>query len=105
MKLSNQNIKKIVDKIVQGLRPEKVILFGSYATGCATDNSDLDLLVIMKSDKPSYKRSAAVRSLLWPPKVAMDILVYSPEEIKQVNGLPNHVVTDALETGKVLYAV
>jgi hypothetical protein len=35
----------------------------------------------------------------------MDILVYTAEEISQVNGLPNHVVTDALKTGKVLYAV
>lgn len=104
MKLSKQNIKQIVDKIVDGLNPEKVILFGSYATGSATANSDLDLLIIMDSDKPSYKRSAAVRSLLWPPKVAMDILVYSPEEIEKVSGLPNHVVTDAFKTGKVLYA-
>ena len=105
MKLSEQNIKQIVDKIVEGLHPEKVILFGSYAAGSETDNSDLDLLVIMNSDKPSYKRSAAVRALLWPPEIAMDILVYSPEEIEQVNGLSNHVVTDAFGTGKVLYAV
>ncbi len=105
MKLTDIDVKQIVDKIVKGVHPEQVIVFGSYAKDCATDNSDLDLLVVMNSDKPSYKRSAAVRALLWPPEVAMDILVYTAEEIRQVNGLSNHVVTDALRTGKVLYAV
>ena len=64
MRLSENRIQQIVNKIVEGLHPEKVVLFGSYAAGSATDDSDLDLLVVMNSDKPSYKRSAAVRSLL-----------------------------------------
>jgi len=104
MKLTETEIQQIIAKIGAAVHPLRVLLFGSYADGTATDDSDLDLLVIMESDVPRYKRGASIRSLFWPPKTAMDILVYTPEEVKRWNGLPNHVLTNALKTGKVLYA-
>ncbi|MEN8254028.1 MAG: nucleotidyltransferase domain-containing protein [Verrucomicrobiota bacterium] len=104
MKLTDAEIRQIASRIGEVLHPLQVLLFGSYADGTATDDSDLDLLVIMESDAPRYKRSAAVRKLFWPPKAPMDILVYTPEEVNQWNGVPNHVLTNALGTGKVLYA-
>lgn len=104
MKLSNTDIQKIASEIVESLHPEKVLLFGSYAEGTATGDSDLDLLVIMQSGEPRYKRSASVRRLFWPPKAPMDILVYTPKEVERWNGVPNHVLTNAFKTGKVLYA-
>lgn len=104
MKLSRQDIQQIVSEIASSLHPRQVLLFGSYADGTATDDSDLDLLVVMQSAEPSYKRSALVRKLFWPPRASMDILVYTPEEVKRWNGVPNHILTNAYKTGEILYA-
>jgi predicted nucleotidyltransferase len=104
MKLTGTDIHQIAAEIAGSLHPLQVLLFGSYAEGTATEDSDLDLIVVMQSSEPRYKRSASVRKLFWPPKVSMDILVYTPEEVEQWNGVPNHVLTNAYKTGKVLYA-
>lgn len=104
MKLSNKDIQQIASQIAESLRPQQILLFGSYAEGTARDDSDLDLLIVMQSSEPRYKRSASVRKLFWPPKASMDILVYTPEEVAQWNGVANHVLTNAYKTGKVLYA-
>lgn len=97
-------MQQIVSRIGEAMHPLRILLFGSYADGTATDDSDLDLLVVMESSEPRYKRGASIRNLFWPPKAPMDILVYTPEEVKRWNGLPNHVLTNAFKTGKVLYA-
>lgn len=104
MKLTDTEVQQIISRIAAAVHPLRVLLFGSYADGTATEDSDLDLLVIMESTVPRYKRGASIRSLFWPPKASMDILVYTPEEVKRWNGIPNHVLTNALKTGKVLYA-
>lgn len=104
MKLTDEDIRDIVRSIGQSLSPKQVLLFGSYADGSATDESDLDLLIIMDSDKPRYQRSCAVRALFWPPKAPMDVLVFTPDEVERWNGTPNHIVTEVLAKGKVLYA-
>ena len=104
MKLTGTDIQQIATDIAESLHPLQVLLFGSYAEGTATDESDLDLLIVMQSSEPRYKRTASVRKLFWPPKAPMDILVYTPEEVEKWNGVPNHVLTNAYKTGKVLYA-
>lgn len=104
MKLSKNDIKEIASTIVNSVHPEQILLFGSYAKGTATNDSDLDLLVVMKTDAPQYQRSVAIRHLFWPPKTPMDIIVYTPEEIQRWNGTSNHIVTNAFSNGEVLYA-
>ncbi len=44
--LTSDEITEIVARVAARLRPQKVILFGSYAKGAATARSDLDLFVI-----------------------------------------------------------
>lgn len=104
MKLTSAEIRQMAAMIGTATQSSQVLLFGSYAEGTATEDSDLDLLVIMESGEPRYKRSASIRRLFWPPKAPMDILVYTPDEVEQWNGLPNHILTNAFKTGKVLYA-
>ena len=104
MKLTDAEIQEMGDAIANTLHPQEVLLFGSYAEGSATEDSDVDLLVVMESSEPRYKRAASVRNLFWPPKASMDILVYTPEEVRRWNGVPNHVLTNAIKTGRVLYA-
>ena len=104
MKLSEADIQGIARAIIESMHPQQVLLFGSYADGTATDHSDLDLMVIMDSREPRYKRSVPIRNLFWPPQAPMDIMVYTPEEVDRWNGVPNHIITEVMNTGKVLYA-
>jgi len=94
---------EIVRRIVQIIRPEKVILFGSRARGEARPESDVDLLVIAKSEQPRYRRSAPLYGALSDILVPMDILVYSPEEVQEWSGVRQAFVTTAVREGKVLY--
>lgn len=104
MQLTDTEVQQIASRIGDAMHPLQVLLFGSYADGTATEDSDLDLLVVMESSEPRYKRGAAIRNLFWPPKAPMDILVYTPDEVSRWNGVSNHVLTNAFKTGKVLYA-
>ena len=54
--ITEELIREIKDRIVSAVHPEKIIIFGSYAYGTPTKDSDLDLLVIMPSDEPMHKR-------------------------------------------------
>ncbi len=94
---------EIVRRIVDVIHPEKVILFGSQARGEARPESDIDLLVIAKSTQPRYRRSAPLYGALSDILAAMDILVYSPEEVEEWSHVRQAFVTTAIREGKVLY--
>jgi predicted nucleotidyltransferase len=77
-----EEVQETIRKIVEGYDPEKIIIFGSYARGDWTEDSDLDLLVVKETDERPFERIGAVSSLCWPRKLAMDVLVKTPEEIE-----------------------
>ena len=101
--IAAETIDAIVKGIVQGFSPEKIVLFGSYANGNPTPDSDLDLLVVMDSDLPRHKRAAPLMLMFRPALCAMDILVYTHEEVAEWNGTVNHIITEVLNSGKVVY--
>ncbi|MBU4292623.1 MAG: nucleotidyltransferase domain-containing protein [Actinobacteria bacterium] len=96
-------IKKITDKIKKAVDPEKIILFGSYATGKQKIESDLDILIIMNSNLPRYKRSVPIYKALAGVLIPKDIIVYTPEEVEDWKDVPQAFVTTAVSKGKVLY--
>jgi predicted nucleotidyltransferase len=98
-----ETIGVIIRSIAERFSPHKIILFGSYATDHPTPNSDLDLFLIMDTDLPRYKRATAIRLLFQPSPCAMDILVYTPEEVARWNGTTNHIITEVLRNGKTVY--
>jgi uncharacterized protein len=71
-----------IRRIVAALHPEKIILFGSYARGNPTPDSDVDLLVIMRATDSARDRSWAVSRLFLPRPFSVDILVRTPQEIQ-----------------------
>jgi predicted nucleotidyltransferase len=79
---------------------ELVVLFGSYATGRRDLFTDLDILVVMSSCLDFVTRSAALARRL-RASVALDLLVYTPEEMVQMRHRP--FMRHLLKTGKVLY--
>jgi predicted nucleotidyltransferase len=92
-----------VQRIVRELAPEKIILFGSYAYGSPTSDSDVDLLIVMETDAPSKERSWAVSRLLLPRPFPVDILVKTPQEIARALTKGDFFVREIIERGKVLY--
>ena len=101
--VSRRTIDEIAGKIVDRFQPEKIILFGSYARGEATENSDIDLLIIAKTDLPTPKRSAPIYSFLRNYPFSKDILVYTPEESEEYRDLPAALMRRALREGIILY--
>ncbi len=101
--LTTEILEEVVRRILSAGSPLKIILFGSRATGQASANSDLDLLIIEESNLPRYKRATRyLRALvgLFPKK---DLVVWTPEEVAQWANVPNAFITTALREGKTLY--
>ena len=82
---------------------ERVVLFGSHAQGTATDDSDVDLLVVAQTSLPPRKRYGAVRRLVADFPAAFDIVVKTPEEYARSRSVVNTVVYFAEKSGRILY--
>lgn len=95
-------MQKVVSQISHNYAPEKIILFGSLASGCATDARDIDLLVIKKTDQNPWQRTREV-SRLFDHTAPIDLLVYTPEEISARIEMNDFFILDIMEHGKVVY--
>ena len=110
MSLSADTISRIVQCLI-GLNVYKVILFGSYAKGTATEDSDIDLVVVLDSDEMSQlfkdrmaRRRPVSRSLLEINReYSMDIIVYTKAEFEYLKNGGDFFIEEVEETGKELY--
>lgn len=96
-------LDEIVSRIRQVCRPTQIILFGSRARGEARPNSDYDLLVIQRSDRPRYERAVSLYAALADLPAEVEIVVYTPEEVAEWSSVPQAFVTTAVREGKLLY--
>jgi len=96
-------LNEIVRKIVRALRPEKIILFGSYGYGSPTNDSDVDLLVIMETNDRPADRYLAVSRLIRPRPFPLDILVKTPVEITQALEKGDFFIREIVTNGQPLY--
>ncbi|MFH1347809.1 MAG: nucleotidyltransferase domain-containing protein [Candidatus Margulisiibacteriota bacterium] len=96
-------LKEIAQRIVKKVRPEKIILFGSYAYGKPAKDSDLDFLIIKNTKLPASKRYALVSDALYPRLIPMDFIVRTPSEIKdRLQGF-DPFLKEIFAKGKILY--
>ena len=98
-----EQINEIIKKIVENFQPEKIILFGSHANGTATEESDLDLLVIKDSDLPARLENRKIRKLLAGLKISVDVVVKTKEEFETYKDIIGTIVYPANKFGKVIY--
>jgi predicted nucleotidyltransferase len=101
---SLNDIQALADKIAREFHPEKIILFGSYAHGTPTPDSDVDLLVIMKRDGKTPYQQAAEIYMKRPSTFPVDILVRTPEEFEQRLQMRDWFMRDIARDGVILYA-
>ncbi len=81
---------------------ERVILFGSYARGIVTEDSDVDLLVIGPFEGRSVDKSVEIRMKL-RPGFPIDLLVRTGDKVRQRMEMGDDFMREILEEGKVLY--
>ena len=96
-------LRNIVRRIREVGHPQKIILFGSWARGDARPDSDLDFLIIEDSSLPRYQRATRYRRALVGLFPAKDIVVWTPEEVREWSEVPNAFINVTLREGKVLY--
>ena len=101
--LTEAEINKLVEKIVQRIQPNKVIVFGSYAKGTATYKSDLDLFIIKDTPLPMINRYEEIKPILHSLLISVDVHVYTPEEVNEYGLEEYSFVHSVLKTGKVIY--
>lgn len=101
--IGSEKIADIVAKIVFGYNPDRIILFGSYASGKPTEDSDLDLMVIKASELPRPQRTVQVRKMLYGAMIPIDLIVFTPDEIAEFEESKFSFVYEVLKTGKTLY--
>jgi len=97
-----RDIQKIVQQIVEHCHPQKVILFGSYARGTPTEDSDVDLLVVMETEELPLHAAARIAAVVDHP-CALDILVRRPSDLEASLARKGVFATEVLTTGVVLY--
>ncbi len=96
-------IEAVVRKIVDEFNPEKIILFGSYAYGKPSIDSDVDLLVVMESDEHPVRRATRIVSNLLDFPFPMDVLARTPQEIVRRLNVEDYFFREIIQQGQVLY--
>jgi predicted nucleotidyltransferase len=101
--ITQEQINEISRRIVKSFKPRKIILFGSYANGTPTQESDLDLLIIKDSNFPSRLQNRKVRKILSDLKVPVDVIVKTSEEFQRYKDIIGTIIYPANKFGKVIY--
>jgi len=96
-------IQKIVDIIAEKFSPDKIILFGSYAYGLPRRGSDVDLLVVMDTDKGVIDAALEIRLSLPLRSFGLVLIVRTPGEIERRLQMGDRFITEITTLGKVLH--
>jgi len=100
--VSRQSIQSFVDQVAERFHPRAVILFGSHAYGLPTDDSDVDLLVVMPHRGPSAHMATRIR-LACPRSFPMDLIVRSPALVQRRVRMGDEFLREVMSKGIVLH--
>jgi len=100
--ISIEWVKEKANAIVNKYNPEKIILFGSMANGLPTQDSDADILVILKTDKPTFEMGVEI-AMSFKHDFPIDIIVKTPEEIANRMEIGDSFIQNIIHEGIVLY--
>ncbi len=95
-------IEELGRRIGREFRSERVVLFGSYARGLGTEDSDVDLLVILPFEGKSVNQSVEIRMRL-RPTFPVDLIVRTPEKVRERLEMGDDFIREILDEGIVLY--
>ena len=98
-----KSLQEIADKIANRFRPEKIVLFGSYAWGDPGPDSDVDLLIIAETEN-TRRTAMEIDGYLFPRPFGIDVIVYTAEQVERRQKAGDFFISDIMRNGKVLYA-
>ncbi len=98
-------IPDIVERLTRYYQPERIILFGSYAYGQPTPDSDIDLLIIKETNERPIDRRVRVREIVYQPsrRTPISPLVITTAELSQRLRDGDDFLREVMSRGKVLY--
>jgi predicted nucleotidyltransferase len=99
----NQSIEQMTRLLVEAAHPKRIILFGSYARGDATEDSDFDVMVIQASVQDRLREMVRLNRIVRPLHLPIDLLVVSEENYNYWRETPGNVYFEAASDGRVLY--
>ncbi len=102
-KKADQTLEFVVETLVRAHPLDRIVLFGSHATGHSQWDSDLDLLVVWQTDLPPLERTLETRRLLEGIDCPLDIVVYTPAELDYWKEAPSSFASQILAEGITLY--
>jgi len=101
-RIPQKAIDQVVEQIVEKFKPQKIILFGSYARGNPRPESDVDMLVVMDTSLKESNISLEIHRHL-NVMFGLDLVVYTPKRLKERVDMGDWFVRDILKEGKILY--
>ena len=102
-RVTRRLLAQITGRIVERFKPKRIVLFGSHAYGKPRFDSDVDILVVMKSKDTPAHRSALVSAACRPPHLPMDVIVLTPKEVKTRLAGFDPFLEEVLSKGRLLY--
>ena len=100
--VQQSEIEDFANRIAKEFKPERIILFGSYASGSASPDSDVDLLVVLPHADKGWRVATQMRRRV-RPSFPMDLIVRTPQQIRDRLALDDPFVREVIERGHVLY--
>lgn len=99
----NQEIQNITDIIIQSVQPDKIILFGSRALENNSKMSDYDICILKSGLTKKRAITQELYKLLYKTKLAIDIIVETPEKFLELKNIPYMIYREIFNNGKVIY--
>ena len=97
-----KKLEEVIEAIVRTAHPDRIVLFGSGASGTMNEQSDLDLLVVMETSTPR-RTAQKLRETAPPESPPLDIVVAKEEDIERTQTDPVFITHNAWKHGRVLY--
>jgi uncharacterized protein len=103
--IKEEIIEEVKNRLVKTYNPIAIYLFGSYAWGTPTEDSDLDLLIVIdKSDEKTYTRPIPGYDALFGMGISKDLLVYTKDEFDKYSSRKTSLCFKIKKDGELIYA-
>jgi predicted nucleotidyltransferase len=98
----NEELTRLVDIVSTEMQPERILVFGSMASGDIGEWSDLDVVVIMETELPFFERLHQLHDRV-SPEVALDLFVYTPQEWTELTTTRPFMRDEVAAKARVVY--
>ncbi len=103
MVLPTEILNEIVARVCSASSPDRIILFGSAASGQMNRDSDVDLLILTAESRPLRQIQSDVRMALFGLELPVDLVVMRPEQFESSKDVIGGIAYPAAQSGKVVY--